>query len=70
MLGVQDTPAAGPHLFLADAPREGGVTLYRMTGDLFAWLSVLALAGLVGWAFRDAQGRGGAQSEPRNTPTY
>ncbi|BCW91046.1 Apolipoprotein N-acyltransferase [Alphaproteobacteria bacterium SO-S41] len=49
VLAAQDTTGPDAYVMLADVPTKGVATLYRTTGDLFAWAclaAVLALAGL------------------------
>ncbi len=48
VLASQNTLPGGASTMLVDVPTRGVRTLYGMTGDLFAWLCVLATLGLVG----------------------
>lgn len=57
VLATQDTTTAGQHVMLAEIPTKGVTTLYRLTGDLFAWLCLSGTAGLIGlglWRRRPA----------------
>jgi apolipoprotein N-acyltransferase len=47
VLAMQNTLQGDGHVLLVDVPVKGVTTLYRLTGDLFAWLCVLATLGLV-----------------------
>lgn len=40
VLTTQDTTTAVKNIMVVDVPNRGTATLYRKTGDLFAWLSV------------------------------
>ncbi|GGE12694.1 apolipoprotein N-acyltransferase [Polymorphobacter glacialis] len=56
VLAMQDTTGRGVHMLIADVPTRGVVTLYRATGDVFAWLSMsltLALVALAAWRRRN-----------------
>jgi apolipoprotein N-acyltransferase len=48
ILAIQDTTVRGRHIMFADVPTEGVTTIYRQTGDLFAWLCLAATALLIG----------------------
>lgn len=48
VLASQNTLPGAAYTMLADVPTAGARTLYNRTGDLFAWLCVLATLGLVG----------------------
>ena len=52
VLATQDTTGAGGHVMYADVPTDGKQTLYNMTGNILAWLSVLGLAIAIVQAFR------------------
>lgn len=52
VLAMQDTTQPGPQILIADLPMRGVATIYRMTGDLFAWLSVVLTLLLIVLALR------------------
>ncbi|MBC7505822.1 MAG: hypothetical protein H7267_08890 [Sandarakinorhabdus sp.] len=49
---LQDTTTSGAHILIADVSTRGAATLYRMTGDVFAWLSVSLTLALIALALR------------------
>lgn len=46
VLGMQDTVPGKDYAMIVDVPVKGVTTLYGLTGDLFAWLCLLATLGL------------------------
>jgi apolipoprotein N-acyltransferase len=52
VLATQDTTTLGQHIMLAEVPTKGVVTLYSLTGDIFAWLCLLATMALIGLGIR------------------
>lgn len=46
VLGMQDTVPGKDYTMIVDVPVKGVTTPYRLTGDLFAWLCLLATLGL------------------------
>jgi apolipoprotein N-acyltransferase len=50
VLATQDTTTDDQHVFFADVPTRGVTTLYRLIGDVFAWLCVLSIMGLIALA--------------------
>lgn len=57
VLATQDTTSRGGHIMYADVPVGGGRTLYNITGDILAWLSVFLFAAFlfVGFGNRGRQ---------------
>jgi len=51
ILGSQNYSASGDGIMIANVPTQGVATVYDKVGDLFAYLCVLGLVGLAGWAF-------------------
>lgn len=41
VLGMQDTTPKGQHLLMVEVPTRGVTTIYRVIGDVFAWLCVV-----------------------------
>jgi apolipoprotein N-acyltransferase len=63
-LGASDFYASDPQVMVANVPMRGVHTVYATIGDLFAWLSIVGLAGLIGLAIvRQRQGATAAPSE-------
>lgn len=48
VIASQNTLPGGASTMLVDVPTQGVRTLHGLTGDLFAWLCLLATLGLVG----------------------
>lgn len=46
VLAMQDTVAGNAYVMITDIPIRGVATIYNRTGDLFAWLCVIAALGL------------------------
>jgi apolipoprotein N-acyltransferase len=55
VLASQDTTIGGRHIMFADVPTQGVDTVYRRTGDLFAWLCLAVMAGLITLGIRNRQ---------------
>lgn len=47
VLAAQDTTGPDAYMLVADVPTRSAVTLYRLTGDVFAWACVLAVLALL-----------------------
>ncbi len=62
ILAAQDTTLSDQHLMLADVPSRGVTTIYRVIGDVFAWLCVLATLVLISVAVVRS-GRRGMRTE-------
>ncbi|MTD52830.1 nitrilase-related carbon-nitrogen hydrolase [Amycolatopsis pithecellobii] len=50
VLSWQDTVPGDNQPWLVDVPTRGSTTLYRLTGDVFAWLCVALTLGVIGFA--------------------
>jgi apolipoprotein N-acyltransferase len=50
ILAAVDHYAGGERVLVAQVPTKGAWTLYPLIGDLFAWLSMVGLAGIAIWA--------------------
>lgn len=52
VLSQQDTTTGDNPPWITDVPTRGTTTVYRMTGDVFAWLCAAATLAAIGWAIR------------------
>jgi apolipoprotein N-acyltransferase len=50
VLGASDYFTSDPQVMVAYVPMQGVHTIYATIGDLFAWLSIAGLVGLIGFA--------------------
>ncbi len=55
VLAAVDYFASGEQVMMAHVPVQGVTTIYSVIGDLFAWLSVAGLLGLIAWAVKRKQ---------------
>ncbi len=69
VLSASDYFTSDPQVMVAYVPMQGVHTIYATIGDLFAWLSIAGLVGLIGVALarRRKAGEAGA-AEPREEP--
>jgi apolipoprotein N-acyltransferase len=69
VLGASDYFTTDPQVMVAFVPMQGVRTIYATIGDLFAWLSIAGLVGLIGVAFarRRSAGKAG-EAAPREEP--
>ncbi|TME00811.1 MAG: nitrilase [Chloroflexi bacterium] len=69
VLSASDYFTTDPQVMVAYVPMQGVHTIYATIGDLFAWLSIAGLVGLIGVALarRRKAGEAGA-AEPREEP--
>jgi apolipoprotein N-acyltransferase len=51
VLAASDYYSTEPQVMVAYIPMQGVQTIYATIGDVFAWLSIAGLAGLIGFAF-------------------
>lgn len=50
VLAALNLSTASERVMVAQVPTQGVFTLYPVIGDLFAWLAVVGLVGMAGWA--------------------
>jgi apolipoprotein N-acyltransferase len=60
VLAMLDTTGAGRHLMIVDVPVRGTTTLYRLIGDVFAWLCVAGVVLGIGKGVLRPRGEGSA----------
>jgi apolipoprotein N-acyltransferase len=51
VLASTDYFTSDPQVMVAYVPMQGVRTIYATIGDLFSWLSIAGLVGLIGFAF-------------------
>lgn len=57
VLAQQDTTPGDNEPWIVDVPTRGTTTLYRLTGDVFAWLCAAATLAAIGFAVRRSRSR-------------
>jgi apolipoprotein N-acyltransferase len=69
VLASTDFFTTDPQVMVAYVTMQGVHTIYATIGDLFAWLSIAGLVGLIGFALARRPKAGKAvEAEPRGAP--